>query len=229
MKLLLALFCSIVIVSFKAAAQDVLNADSLRADLRISKADTNRVKLLIQLGQQYEANEPDSALAIYSRALKLSESIQYTRGIISYYTNATYVYNILGKHDTSLLLNLRSVEVAKKLGDPERLATCLANVGASYLRLSEYEKAVDYTLQAVTWAERSNDLRKLSVLYSNLSNIYRELRQYPLADSYGTKALTIARSEKNPYQISAALVSLAIVKSFSNRVNEAIPLLNEAA
>lgn len=209
-------------------AQDFYDRDSLWQVFDKSKADTNRVHLYIQLGQQYETNNPDSALLLYEQALKLSQQLNYTRGIISYYTNATYVYNILGNYDTALILNLKSVEIARAFGDPERLAACLGNVGATYISLQQHEKALEYQLQIIPLYEKLNNQIKLSTLYSNLSYIYSNIKQYKKAIEYGEMSLRIGRQIKNDYSITTTLVNLSTVYISIGEVQRAINALEEA-
>lgn len=218
----------LLFIGYTMFAQDYLNRDSLWRVFENSKPDTNRVKLFIQLGQQYETNNPDSALLLYEQALKLSEKLNYTRGIISYYTNATYVYNVMSRYDTSLILNLKSVEIAKELGDDERLSACLGNVGASYMALKEYEKAIDYFQQASKILIQRNDANKLATLYSNLSVLYREIGQHEKAREYGEQALLLARKNKNVYAITSALTNLSTVYNSIGKLSKSITLLKEA-
>ncbi len=210
------------------SAQDFYDRDSLWRVFEKSKPDTNRVKLFIQLGQQYETNDPDSALLLYEQALKLSQQLNYTRGIISYYTNATYVYNILGNYDTALILNLKSVEIARAFGDPERLAACLGNVGATYLSMQQHEKALEYQLQIIPLYEKLNNQIKLSTLYSNLSYTYTNIKQYEKAIEYGEMSLRIGRQIKNDYSIATTLVNLSTVYILIGEIDKAIKALEEA-
>lgn len=209
-------------------SQEYLDRDSLWLVFKKSKPDTNRVKLYIQLGQQYEGNNPDSAILLYEQALELSQQLDYSRGIISYYTNVTYVYNQKGKYDTSLLLNLRSVEIAQKFGDEERLAACLSNVGASYLYLGQYEKAIEHYVRAMQLVEKLNHPKHLSAIYDNLSMLYRSIDQPTKSKEYGEKSLRIAREINNPYAIANSLNNLAIAHNFLGEMNTAIILLEEA-
>jgi two-component system NarL family sensor kinase len=158
---------SLLFAGHTTIAQEYLNRDSLWQVFSTSKPDSNRVKLYIQLGQQYETNNPDTALLLYEQALKLSEQINYTQGVIRYYTNATYVYNLKGMYDTALMLNLKSVEIARAFGDPERLAACLGNVGSAYMSMGQHEKALEYQLQIIPIYEKLNDRVNLSTLYSH--------------------------------------------------------------
>lgn len=210
------------------SAQDFYNRDSLWQVFQKSKPDTNRVHVYIQLGQQYETNDPDSALLLYEQALKLSQQLNYTRGIISYYTNATYVYNLQGNYDTALILNLKSVEIARAFGNPERLAACLGNVGATYISLRQHEKALEYQLQIIPLYEKLKDSIKLSTLYGNLSYTYGNIKQYKKAIEYGELSLQIGRQIKNDYAVTTTLVNLSTVYILTGEVQRAVKALEEA-
>lgn len=210
------------------SAQDFYDRDSLWQVFEKSKPDSNRVHVYIQLGQQYETNNPDSALLLYEQALKLSQQLNYTRGIISYYTNATYVYNLQGNYDTALILNLKSVEIARAFGNPERLAACLGNVGATYISLRQHEKALEYQLQIIPLYEKLNDQIKLSTLYGNLSYTYGNIKQYKKAIEYGELSLQIGRQIKNDYAVTTTLVNLSTVYILTGEIQRAVKALEEA-
>lgn len=219
---------SLFLIAMTISAQDFYDRDSLWRVFERSKPDTNRVHLYIQLGQQYETNHPDSALLLYEQALKLSQQLNYTRGIISYYTNATYVYNVLGRYDTSLILNLRSVEIARAFGDPERLGACLGNTAASYMSLKEYEQAIEYFIQTTAIYEKLGDQNKLSTLYSNLAIVYRETGNYEKALEFGERSLTLARQVNNIFSITSSLINLSVALSSTGQTDKSIALLEEA-
>jgi two-component system, NarL family, sensor kinase len=228
------LFIAILFASFFSCfqnlfAQAYLNRDSLWQVFSTSKPDTNRVLVYIQLGQQYENNNPDSALLLYEAALKLSTELDYTRGIIKYYQNATYVYNnFKGKYDTSLLLNLKSVEIARAFGDPKLLAACLGNVGASYLMLEQYEKGVASYLEIIPLYEKLNSKSQLIVIYENLCTLYWNLMQYQKAIEYGELSVQLGREVNDVNAITASLVNLANAYNANGQFDKSIELLKEA-
>jgi signal transduction histidine kinase len=224
----LFLFGAIIMWSCRLLpAQDVYDLDSLTKEFAKSNPDTNRVKLFIQLGQQYENNQPDTAIWFYEQALKLSEQLGYTRGIISYYTNVTYVYNLKGRYDTSLVLNLRSVEIAKELGDPERIAACIGNVGASYTYLEQYEKAINQYLQVIPIAEKRNDKLKLCITYDNLGLLYLKINQHDKALQYGEQSVRLAREINRPFALINSLINLAATYNALGMMPKAAAQLEE--
>lgn len=216
------------LMSIQLSAQVYVDKDSLWAAIARSKPDTGRARLYIQLGQQYENNNPDSALLLYEAALKLSQELNYTRGIISYYTNATYVYNLKGQYDTSLALNLRSVEIARAFGDPERMAACLGNVGASYVSLNRHEEAVDAFLKIIPLYEQLKDQSGLRIIYDNLCITYFNLRQFSKSIDYGEKGVQISRQTNNLFGITTGLINLSMPYDKNGQLSKSIELLLEA-
>ncbi|MGZ8559830.1 MAG: hypothetical protein ACXWWC_15920, partial [Chitinophagaceae bacterium] len=125
-------------------AQVLMNRDSLLNLLTSAKEDANTVELYINTGQQYESNEPETAKQYYRMARDLSKKIGYTPGEIKYITNYTFVLNMQGYFDSSLALNLQSVELSRQIKDSQYLAKTLFNTGSSYRLKEEYENAVRY-------------------------------------------------------------------------------------
>jgi len=218
----------LLLTSVSGWSQNFHYRDSLWSLYKISKPDTNLVLLYIQLGQQYENNKPDSAIILYEAALRLSEKLNYVPGIIKYYTNVTYVYNLQGRLDTSLVLNLKSVEVASRFGNPERIGACLNNVGATYMSMKNYEKAIEYFLKAIDIYEKLNLESRLSPLYANLTITYQQIGQYDKALTYGEKSLTLARKVNNSSDVITALINLSTAHNSTGQLAKSISVLKEA-
>ncbi len=183
----------LIAYSNSAVCQSLSRRDSLILVLKDAREDTLKVWNYISVGQLYESNNPDSAIWFYEQALNLSRRLKYTRGIISYYTNVTYVYNILGKIDTSVLLNRESVRIAREFGDQERLGSCLCNLGSSYQYKEQYDSAMKYYIEAIAIFDRINLSNKLHVIYGNLVGICKIVKDYDKAFQFLNKGLVLAR------------------------------------
>lgn len=208
-------------------AQEHLSTDSLLAELKTAQEDTNKVKLLFSLGQQYEGTKPDSAITYYEKALQISKNLDYTRGVISYYTNVTYVFNLLGKYDTSLVLNLQGLDIARTYGSVERIIACINNVATSYYYLEDYEQATKYYIQAIEMLKRNRDEDRISLLYSNLANIFQEAGEYETAYLYADSSVVLSRKSENPYGLLYALNAASNALVQLSRYDEARDDLEE--
>ena len=217
----------ILVLNISTYAQEFLDRNQLIQELSSAQEDTNRVLLLINIGQQYENNQPDSAIYYYIKARDLSDKLGYVTGTMKYLSNITYVLNAQSKFDTALQLNLRSVELAKAHGTPQQLAACLGNVANSYLHLEMYENAIDYFLQASDLIGQFGNKQYQCVLFNNLSVIYTKLRQFQKGKEFAEKAVKLARETNDKYNLGISLDNLALTLMSLGEFNKVLDYLDE--
>lgn len=224
----LALLCFLLVMGNIAVAQSILNKDSLLKLLPVTKEDSNKVLLYISIGQQYESNTPDLAKHYYRMAKLLSERINYPRGIVKFITNYTFILNMQGLYDSSLLLNLQSVEISGKIKDSLYLAKTLFNTGTSYRNLGNYEKAVLYYEEAKKIFERFGDEATHGQGDDVLQLLYADMHQYDKAIQYGERAVSVLRKLSNTAILMPALSNLGNSYVSINQFEKAATLYKEA-
>ncbi len=191
-------------------AQERLNTDSLLQLLPKAKEDSNKVLLYINIGQQYEGSDMETAKQYYLKAKALSEKISYPAGVVKFYSNYTQMLNLQGLFDSSLALNLEGVALARKLNDPVALAKSLFNTGSSYRLLEEYENAIKY------YEEGKNIFARLGVTQYEgqiddvLQNLATAMHQYQKGVNYGRRAVASLSSSGNPGLLSYAYNNLGL-------------------
>lgn len=220
----------LIFVNLTAAAQMQvgLNKDSLKRVLNKAKDDTSKVKTLITLGQQYESNQPDSAIYYYKLSGKLSRQLNYPAGIIRYIANYTAVLNVQGKFDESLKLNLQAVELSQKNGLKQQLIKSLMNTGAVYQYKESYDLAINYYLKALPLLEATDEAQNLSIAYSNLCGLYRNIKQTEKALFYARLALKYANKINDAYAMSSASINMGNALKDAGKITEAIKYLQQA-
>ncbi|MEJ8820198.1 tetratricopeptide repeat-containing sensor histidine kinase [Lacibacter sp. H407] len=193
-----------------AHAQVLMNRDSLLKLLPQVKDNKEAVDLYINLGQQYESNEPAIAKFYYRKAGDLSKKINYPEGETRYIFNYTYVLNVEGKFDSSLQLNLLSVALAKKTADPELIGKALFNTGTSYRILSQYQNAAVYYeegkkifagIMNESMEAKANDILQI---------LYYDLKDYERAVFYGEKAVQYFRKTTDSVWLGNSLNNLGL-------------------
>jgi signal transduction histidine kinase len=210
------------------AAQDLLNRDSLLSRLKEAKKDTNAVLLYINIGQQYESNDPEKAKQYYRMARDLSNQLNYTRGIIKYIVNYTFVLNMQGQYDSSLILNLRSVELSRKIKDSVYLAKTLFNTGTSYRNKGQYEQAVQYYEEGKLIFEKFGDIETEAIANDILQALYTDLKQYTRSIEYGKKSVAVLRSLKSYPSLGRALNNLGLNYAATGDFKMATAVFKEA-
>lgn len=216
-------------VCCEAQLQVGLNTDSLQRILQAAADDTLRIDTYILLGQQYERNQPDSALYYYKEAKSLSERLHYPKRIVRSVFNYTAVLNVEGDFRTSLTLNLGAVSLCRDHQLVTLLPKALINTGVVYQYLNQYGLAVAYYLEALPSLEAGKDAQALSFVYGNLCGVYRDLKQPSQARTYAEKALQLATLHQDRYAEASAYNNLGNVLNDLNQTGKAIAAFQKAA
>jgi two-component system NarL family sensor kinase len=209
-------------------AQSIMNRDSLLRLLPLAKNDTNTVKLYINIGQQYETNEPETAKQYYRRAGELSKKIGYTKGVISFINNYTFILNMQGDYDSSLLLNLQAVYLSKKTSDSLNLAKTLFNTGTSYRNLGEYESAVKYYEEGKHIFQKLGNEGIDAIGEDILQLLYYQMHQYTKGIQYGESSVSKLRKLNEPTMLGTSLTNLGLNYLSAKNFDKATALFKEA-
>jgi len=224
----MAILLLLIVNLFSVNGQTILNKDSLIKLLPFAKEDTLAVQLYINLGQQYESNKPEIAKYYYRKAGDLSTKLHFQKGVIRYINNITYVLNLQGKYDSSLMLNLRGVEIARKTKDSLNLAKTLFNTGTSYRCMEEYENAVKYYEEGKLLFEKFGNENIEAQSYDILQVLYFDLKNYAKAITLGEKAVSAFRKINDPSMLGMALTNLGINYVSVKKFDKATLVFNEA-
>lgn len=223
------LFLTGVVILSKAQQIQLINKDSLLQVLKTSKEDTNKALLMILIGNQYEKNQPDSALYYYKYAGDLSKKLNFPKGIFKYYSNTSAVFNIQNKLEESLALNVQSLALAEKMKDINRQAFALNNIGASYYNMRLYDKCIEYFLKAITVFENMGDSANLVTMYANMAGLYATMEQQSEKGyEFGLKALQMSRALKDTFNIEASLNNIGSILMDLKRYDTALIVLKQA-
>ncbi len=205
----LLLFVYFISVCFWGSTQATMNKDSLLKLLSTAKEDTARVLLLINIGNEYELTDPETAGRYYLMAGDLSKRLHYKMGIIKFISNYTAILSFRGQYDSSLLLNKQSIKIAKEINDKMALAKTYANTGNSFKYLSEYDSAIFYYENAGNYFEQINNNYLLARMYEMEQLVYQDMTQYKKALQYGKLAVAELRSSGDSTDLSRCLLNLA--------------------
>ncbi len=208
--------------------QTLMNRDSLLKLLPAVKEDTNTVLLYINIGQQYESNEPGEAKYYYRLARDLSQKINYPRGVIKYIVNYTFVLNMQGFYDSSLILNQESVALSRQIKDSVYLAKTLFNTGSVYRALGEYENAVRCYEEGKMIFSRFGNVDIEAQTDDILQLLYTEMKQYEKAIGYGERAVTGLRRVNDQPSLGMALNNLGLNYSYLRKFDKAASYFTEA-
>ncbi|MBS1512483.1 MAG: hypothetical protein JST86_16685 [Bacteroidetes bacterium] len=220
--LCILLYCS------RGNAQVRMNRDSLMQLLPAAKDDSTKVLLLINIGQQFEDQNPALAKFYYQSAGALSRKINYTLGVIKFIANYTYVLNGEGAYDSSLQLNLESVALSRKINDSGYIAKTLFNTGTSYNFKNDYERAVAFYTEAQAIFKKEGNEAIEAEANEILQVLYFNMHQNAKGIECGKKAIAYARKNGDSILLSQALMNLGVNLSAASFDSEALQQFKES-
>ena len=222
------MFVNLFFVSILLFAQSPASKDSLLRLLNAAKIDSNKVVLLLNVGELYENSNPESAKSYYRQALELSKKIGYKAGELKYASYYSSALNIQGFFDSSLSVNLTALKLANELKDSLSMVKASFNVANSYTFLSKNDSTLYYYFQVLPFLEKQKDNRMLSIAYNNLQDIYRRLHQYQKGITYGIAGVAMSRANKDSLKLEYGLTNLGINYASLHIMDTALACYKEA-
>ena len=184
-----------VLLLFKGEvfAQNQKQIDSLKQIITLAKQDTNKVITLLELGDQYEHNKPDSALVFYHRALDISKEIKSQTLIAKCSRYIGIIYYYQGFYTKAIDYHIKSLNAYKKIGDKKGISGSYNNIGLVYEYQGAYTKAISYYLKSLKISEEIGDKKVIQSAYNNIGGIHYNQGSYDEALSYFFKSLKISK------------------------------------
>jgi len=142
-------------------------------------ADTLKIDSLLAIAYTLEANQPDSAIALYEQAgIRAKQIKDPLREGQSYHYRALVMFE-QGEYDLALENYNQSIELYKKPGNETGIASVKSNMGNIWLLTGDYEKAVDLYFQAIESFKTLKDTLRLLISYMNIGTLFYD-NDYPV-------------------------------------------------
>ncbi len=187
--------------------------DSLKKVIARAKQDTNKVKLLIQLGNQYKNSIPDTTLFYFQKALDISKNIKAKNFIA---ISLRYIGNIHRNqcsYDKAMSYYLEGFKIFEELGNSPDAALakagktgmshCYNNIGIVHMYQGSYDKAMEYYLKSLEIKKGIGDRYGMSASYINIGIVHSDQGSYDKAIEYYLKSLKIKEEFGDKYGISS--------------------------
>jgi len=217
-----------LLLPVKFYAQPVSKTDSLLRLLAAAKADTNKVNLFFIVAEEFENSAPEKARYYIGEGNKLSNHLQYKKGILKSYRMFSYVLSYQSKFDSVLYYNMLVLDIARKDKDSFNIGVSLFNIGTAYRFMSELDSAVQYTLEGSRILDGKGYDNIESTINDGLQSLYMTLGQYDKAIQYGNKAVSLARKINDKGQLANGLSNLGLSYAGQNKLTDAKKIFNEA-
>lgn len=224
LKILYTGFCILLFIPFAFAQTGELT--SLLDKLKHSKPDTNQVKLLNKIGDEYAYNDIKTARKYYHDAYELSKKLDFLRGIVRYYSSEGELLNIEGKYDQTMLLLREGVKQSTARKDRMREGIMYENMGNTFVLMQKLDSATHYYFKSLKIFESVNDSVKIANVYNDLSSVFTQTDKQEIALKYINQAIVISQDFQDGFYLSHLINKENILWKLKRR-NEADVMNNE--
>ncbi len=222
------LFISLYILCSLAVDAQTAVSDSLLKLLPAAKEDTSKVKLYIEIANEYENNEPETARQYYRKAIQLSKKANDRNWYYKSLSRIGNTFLIQGIQDSMLYFSEQALIVARELNDSLSIGISLFNVGIAYREKSDFEKAITFCLEGRIIMEKKGN-KKIEVQMNDaLQVLYAARTEYDKAIVFGEKAVEQSRELKLKLFLAQTLINLSLSYAERNNLGKAEELTKEA-
>jgi serine phosphatase RsbU (regulator of sigma subunit) len=214
---------SLFIFHFSFANAQTWNVDSLYKVVAIQKEDTHKVNLLNLLSQQVRIRGHFAASDSMARyALKLSQALNFDRGIANAYVNISNVYDEQCNYPEALKYDAICIDMYQKMGNKPGLANSYNNTANVYENEGNYPEALRYELLALKINEAIGYKNGIASANINLSNIYERQANYTEAVNSLNISLKICAEINDKQNLSIAYNNLGNIYEDQGKFDSAL-------
>ncbi|GAC1481246.1 MAG: hypothetical protein NVS1B13_03060 [Flavisolibacter sp.] len=204
--------------------------DSLKTELAFSRADTNRVNILVSLANYYKFEHPDSAILFGQQGLTLSRKLNYPPGEAGAWFNLAVTYNYLGNTSKALDFQFKSLQVADKNALVSAKQLALTQIGNYYNSIKDSRKALFYLYQALMISDSTNPKRSSSryLTLANLANTYLMMDKLDSAEYYAELAFGVVEQNHLEWARPNILSTLGMIYDKKGQSPQAMDFFRSA-
>lgn len=195
--------------------------DSLKSELVSMQHDTNRINIVLEIGYLYWNINPEKTIEYADQALKLSQKLDYKKGLIRGHEVTGIGYWAQGNYQKALEKYLVAFNLAKDLNKPEIISRILNNQGLVYRNLGNPEKALSLYFRALEIAE-SLVVKKSEAKYlNNIGEVYFNLGEFDKALGFYNKSLIVKEKIKDRNGIAITFINIGNIQEKEKKLSEA--------
>ncbi|MCE3280993.1 MAG: protein serine/threonine phosphatase [Bacteroidetes bacterium] len=216
------------IICFSANAQSPV--DSLLHVANSKSSDTIRVNAYLELcSHYYGKGDYQKVLEYVDLGQKLSESIDYKRGIMKAIFQRVKVLISKGESDAAMKLCLQGLAIAEKAKNVRMQTIYYFQIGQIFEHQRNYKNALNYYEKAFQLAKKNNYEEMIDAVVSNMGNIFSEQGDHSKAINYYYQSLAVAMRKKDSVSMADSYVNIGNEYFFQDNKKEAMNWYSKAA
>ena len=172
-------------------------AKSANDEPKYYQTDTVKIKEYIKVAGNYGWNMPDSMIANATRALTISEELNYQEGLFLSYQTLSSARYVTGDFGKGLNEAKSAIDIARKNKREDWEVKAINTLGLLYMQTEKYNEAIECFESRISYYTKNKNDTILGSAYNNLANCYYLLNNYPKSITIRQKAISIRKRLHN--------------------------------
>ena len=194
----------------QSTSQHVIDSVNLQLN-NPETPDTVKINGYYFLASTYVFQNPDTAAWFVEKGMTLSEAIDFMDGMGEAYGWLGYLNAEKGDIREAIAYNLKSLDIAQKLGLEENYPVILNNLGNLHQDLLDHDQAIKYFNECIIINKKLDRPISLATNYNNLGSAYRFKGEYKKALDYYHQSLAIRQEIDDQKGISFSYSNMGTV------------------
>lgn len=173
--------------------------------------EVDRADIIARLSSVTRTSNPEQALEYAQKAMEISKSIGYEKGIAKSYTLMGIISQYRGDYLNALEFYHNAKTEYEKAGLKTGVANSVNNIGIIYHQQGDYPRALGNYREALKILEEFDDIHGMAYCYGNIGNVYLSQKKYDQALDYYEKSLRLKRESKDSSGIANCLNNIGSV------------------
>lgn len=200
----------------------------LLKELEKAEEDTNKITLLKDLGLNLLRSNPEDSKKIAAETLKLSEKLNYDRGVAASYNILALYEEQNGNYSKTIEYYLKALKIIEQNGDKENIANLFHNIGNTYKFLEDNKLSIEYLNKAMNLYTEINNLYGVINCYNSLGILYGIMGDSEQSLNYHKKGLEQSKILGDSRLIAVSSLSFANALDYEENFELIIQSFNEA-
>ncbi len=222
------LFCTIGILGTSPALAQQSKIDSLKNLLISLKEDTNKVNVLVKLGQALNTVNPSEGINKVKQGLELSQKLKDNNYMNFCLASLGSLYSQQSKYDSALVYFKKSYDIELKNNSERTLAQLCMNLGTTYSHIGSIENALFFFKDAAGYYTSIGDKNGTARAYLGMGNAIQSNGNFALAIEYYNKSIELYKGANNEKEIGKPYLALSYLYTFIEKLDLAEKFANEA-
>jgi signal transduction histidine kinase/tetratricopeptide (TPR) repeat protein len=227
MKYILLMVAGFFLSKGPMQAQESINSDSLLSLLGNAKDDTNKVKVLLDLGKYYFTEDLDSALFYMVQCNQLIGKIKDSSRQYQCLHEFVRIYHTKSDYRNALQFCLKAISISRLEKNRYHEANSTRAISTLYHNLRMNDSAVKYGVYALKLTEEIGDTINVAYNYGNLCWLYQDIGQNDKSIFYGNKGVAAGERYKDTSGMLISMNNLALCYLRMSDYPKAIEWLNK--